>query len=221
MTTMKIYLSSLLFVLISTLPAVANASVTPQIAGGGGDVGSHSIALKSYGTVWAWGYNYYGQLGDGTNKDRDTPVQVSGLSGVIAIAGGDGHTIALKSDGTVWAWGSNDSGQLGDGTTTNRNTPVQVSDLSGVTAIPCGGNHSIALKSDGTVWAWGDNYHGQLGDGTTDTERHTPVQVLGSGGVGFLSGVTAIAGGGLHTIALKTDGTTTDGQTYPGASQRS
>ena len=104
----------------------------------------HSLALKSDGTVWAWGYNNYGQLGDGTTTDRHTPVSVSGLTGVTAIAGGYGHSLALKSDGTVWAWGYNSYGQLGDGTTTDRHTPVDVSGLSGVTAIAGGG--SIAWR---------------------------------------------------------------------------
>ena len=97
-------------VLVLPFPELAH-SVTPKIAGG--DV--HSLGLKSDGTVWAWGDNFSGQLGDGTTEDRSTPVQVSGLSGVIGIAGGAGHSLALKSDGTVWAWGYNLYGRLGDG----------------------------------------------------------------------------------------------------------
>ncbi len=104
-------------------------------------------------------------------KNRLTPVQVSDLSGVIAIAAGEYHSLALKSNGTVWAWGRNNYGQLGNGTTTNKNTPVQVSGLSSVIAIAAGTFHSIALKSDGTVWAWGVNEYGQLGDNTT-TRSH-------------------------------------------------
>jgi len=149
-------------------------AATPHIAAGG----HHTVSLKSDGTVWAWGYNGYGQLGDGTYTDSSPPVQVYGLSGVTAIAAGYYHTVSLKSDGTVWAWGSNDGGQLGDGTTTQRATPVQVIGMSGITTIAAGYWHTVSLKSDGTVWAWGSNGDGELGDGTT-TDRYTPVQVRG------------------------------------------
>lgn len=155
--------------------ATANTSTTtkvPTIAAGG----SHTLALKSDGTVWVSGSNKFGQLGDGTTTDRYFLVQVSGLSGVTAIAAGSAHTVALKSDGTVWAWGYNKYGQLGDGTIKDSNFPVQVSGLTGVTAIAAGSTHTVALKSDGTMWAWGYNYFGQLGnEGTMDSS--TPVQV--------------------------------------------
>jgi hypothetical protein len=124
---------------------------------------SYSLALRGDGTVWAWGRNSYGQLGDGTTIPRSTPVQVSGLTGVTTLAAGFNHSLALRSDGTLWAWGAN-SGRLGDGTTTHRSTPVQVSGLTGVTALAAGQSHSLALRSDGTLWAWGANFHGQNGD---------------------------------------------------------
>ena len=200
------------FVLIAILALSAGAgscslaATIVQVAAGD----YHTVVLKSDGTVWAWGDNSYGELGDGTTMPRPAPVQVSGLTGVTAIAAGCQHTVALKSDGTVWAWGDNYYGELGDGTTTQRLTPVQVPGLTGVTAIAAGSGHTVALKTDGTVWAWGLNYYGQLGDGTT-TDKPTPVQVSG------LTGVTAIGGGGNydrvverccdHTVALKTDGT--------------
>ncbi|MFH0976958.1 MAG: hypothetical protein V1874_14340 [Spirochaetota bacterium] len=125
----------------------------------------HSMALKNDNTVWSWGDNYSGQLGDGTTTTRYTPVQVSSLTGITAISAGNSHSIALKNEGTVWSWGANTSGQLGDGTTTTRHTPVQISSLTGITAISAGNSHSIALKNDGTVWSWGSNSYGQLGIG--------------------------------------------------------
>ncbi|MGC9030112.1 MAG: RCC1 domain-containing protein [Desulfomonilaceae bacterium] len=195
---------------------IPSLSKVVSIAGGAACIypgstilGGHALALKSDGTVWAWGYNGAGQLGDGTTTYRATPVQVSGLNDVIAIAAGGGiadgltfpgHSLALKSDGTVWAWGYNGYGQLGDGTTTNRLTPVQVSGLTNVVAIAAGGLHSLAKKSDGTVWAWGYNGYGQLGDGTT-TNRLTPVQVSGITGNSLIWKMAANPGG-YHTVLM-------------------
>jgi len=161
---------------------------------------NHTIALKSNGTVWAWGYNDYGQLGDGTYATTNTPVAALGLTGVTTIAGGNCHSLALKSDGTVWAWGLNDNGQLGDGTYATTNTPVAALGLTNVMAIGAGSTHSLALKTNGTVWAWGNNGSGQLGDGTTVT-TNTPVAVSG------LTNVIAIGAGGSYSLALKSDGT--------------
>src|SRR5213075_2900641 len=178
-------------------------------------------SARAQGTVSAWGANFFGELGNGTFTTDppyaiNTPGSVSGLIGVTAIAGGAFHSLGLKSDGTVWAWGDNRLGQLGNGTFTDSNTPVQVLGpggfLTGMTALAVGSDneHSLALKSDGTVWAWGDNQSGQLGNGTVTPYPYgvnTPVQVLGPGGVGYLTGVTAIAGGLLSSLALKSDGT--------------
>lgn len=166
-----------------------------QVAGGL----YHSLALKSDGTVWAWGDNRYGALGDGTNSSSTTPVQVSGMRNIVQVSGGALHSLALRADGTVWAWGNNDYGQLGDGTTSNGYYPVRVSGLTGVTQVAGGSQHALAVKSDGTVWAWGNNIYGQLGDGTK-TSSYTPVQVTG------LTGVTQVVGG-YHSLALKSDGT--------------
>src|SRR6185369_1697576 len=163
------------------------------------------LALHNDGTMLGWGDNSYGQLGDGTTTNRVTPVQVTGISGAIAIVSGR-HSLALMSDHTVMAWGNNMDGQLGDGTTTTRKTPVPVSGLSGVIAIAAGNNWSLALKADGTVWAWGFNcdyyyYGSKLGDGTSVGYRTTPVQVSG------LTGVIAITACGYYSLALKGDGT--------------
>ncbi|UVI29095.1 RCC1 domain-containing protein [Paenibacillus spongiae] len=152
----------------------------------------HNLALKSDGTVWAWGGNEYGQLGDGTVSDQYSyefsPVQAQGLDSVVAVAAGMVHSLALKSDGTVWAWGGESS------------IPVQVQGLDSVVAIAAGATHSVALKSDGTVWTWGDNNYGQLGDGTT-TARTTPVQLAS------LANVVGVAAGSYYSMALKNDGT--------------
>ena len=179
-------------------------TTTPMVAAGF----NHTVALRSDGTVWAWGWNYRGQLGDGTGGNwddyRSTPVQVRNLNNVIAIATGPNHTVALRNDGTVWAWGWNYLGQLGDGTggayEDFRTIPVQVQNLNNVIAIATSSGHTVALRNDGTVWAWGWNWHGQLGDGTT-TDRHTPAQVRS------LNNIVAIAAGDSHTVALWNDGT--------------
>ncbi len=179
--------------------AVEIPGLSDVIAISGGTAGYHSLALKSDGTVWAWGRNSDGQLGDGTTVSKNTPTQVSGLSDIIAIGGGEYHSLAVKNDGTVWAWGRNNNGQLGDGTTTNSNVPVQVSGLTGITGVAAGRFFSMALKNDSTVWAWGQNLYGQLGDGTT-TNSSTAVQVSGLK-------ATAIVGGAFHAIAINTDST--------------
>ena len=163
--------------------------------------GNHfGLAVETNGTVWAWGANENGELGDATVTQSLTPMQVTNLTSVVAVAAGGTHGLALKSNGTVWAWGHANSGQLGDGTIpTLRTIPVQTAGLTNASAIAGGGLHSLAL-SNGVVWAWGYNGYGELGDGTT-VQRNTPVQVSG------LSNVVAIAGGFFHSLALRSDGT--------------
>ena len=182
----------LLFLCIAVTEADA---ATPAVS-----VGSvHGLALKSDGTVWAWGANADGQLGDGTNLQRITPVQAIGLSSIDAIDAGFNHSVALSSDGTVWVWGRNSEAQLGDGATTDRNIAFQLAALTNVSAIAAGDFHTLVLKNDSTVWSWGTNSSGQLGDGTT-TQRLTPVQITS------LTNVVAIAAGDLHSLAVKSDG---------------
>src|SRR5882724_2120448 len=175
---------------------------------------AHSIALKSDGTVWAWGSNTSGQLGDGSTTSRKLAAQVKTsnhafLTSVNAIAAGDNFSIALKSDGTVWAWGINSAGQLGIGSTTSQSYAVQVklssgTALSGVSDIVCGSAFAAALKSDGTIWTWGSNTNGQLGNGTT-TQANNPVQAK-INSTTFIGGSYALAAGATHTLVLKTDG---------------
>jgi alpha-tubulin suppressor-like RCC1 family protein len=178
-----------------------------------------SLALKSDGTVWSWGYNGYSQLGTGKPLQVSTPTQVTGIGGVRAIAAGETHALALKSNGTVWAWGANYWGQLGSAVPTGKTsgTPVQVAGLTDVTAVATGEGHSLALKSDGTVWAWGDDHSwvtnppdpGRAGPGPVGTP--TPTQVPG------LTDVITISAHGYSSMAVKSDGSMwVWGQVLPG-----
>jgi alpha-tubulin suppressor-like RCC1 family protein len=152
-----------------------------------------SMALLSNGTVMDWGEDDNGQLGNGTTSEAvASPVQVSGLSEVTAIATGGSYGLALLRNGTVMAWGRG-------GGANNSDVPVQVGGLSGVTAIAADGGHSLALLSNGKVMAWGENEYGELGDGNTE-DSQTPVPVKG------LSEVGAIADGADHNLALLADG---------------
>lgn len=162
----------------------------------------HALALRPDDTVWAWGYNWAGQLGEGTLTDRSTPIIIPGLSGVTAVAAGDGHTVALKSDGTLWAWGRNENGQLGLGVRYRSvRRPMQVTGISNVVAIAAGTAFTVALKADGTVWEWGMQCcEGFLGHANS-SDVLAPKQVAG------ISEVTAIAARNSQTFALKADGT--------------
>ncbi len=166
------------------------------------------LALRNDGSVWSWGDNAHGQLGNGTVGGlQATPAQIAGLSNVTAIAAGYLHNLALRSDGTVWAWGSNAGGALGNDTgagSGSRPTPAQVAGLGSVTAIAAGYDGSMARVSDGTVWVWGTKGSGQFGDGTTS---ETVVTLKNPRPVPGLAGVTAIASGYYHRLAVRSDGT--------------
>ncbi len=170
---------------------------------------AHTVALKNDGTVWAWGNNSNGQLGNGTMTSTSVPVQISGLTAVI-LAAGTAHTVALKNDGTVWTWGDNTYGQLGNGSITQSLVPLPVESLANIIAIAAGSTHTAALRNDiidVSIWMWGNNNDGQLGIGSTD-QSLVPVQTPGLSGVtAGVSGIVAIAAGSAHTAALMNDGT--------------
>lgn len=160
----------------------------------------HSLALKDDGTVWAWGNNWDGQLGDDTWENSAVPTPVQGLSQVIAIASGDYHSFALKEDGTVWAWGSNWDGQLGVGHTSYVEGPVQLP-LTQIVQIEGGNGHTAAIDYQGRLWTWGSNTDGQLGYETAGSDQTSPQLVSA------LSNVKSISLGRDHSIALLSDGT--------------
>lgn len=183
-----------------------------------------SAALRYDGTVWTWGSNNYGQIGNGETGDGDLATISSGdyenlpsqvidvtfkaLTGISAVSVGEGHAAALKeSNGSVWSWGNNDDGQLGNGSATILFTnPVEAAALTSITSISSGKFFTLALKNDGTVWAWGTNEEGELGDETQDPRR-SPIEVHGELGVGTLSSVSEIEAGGFHSFVVKNDGT--------------
>ncbi|MCI5224292.1 MAG: hypothetical protein D3924_16895 [Candidatus Electrothrix sp. AR4] len=138
--------------------------------------GWHNLTLKDDGSIWTWGFNYYGQLGDGSTDHKLSPMRIGEDNDWIAVAAGGWHNLALKDDGSLWTWGGNWFGQLGDGSTTDRHSPVQIGEDNDWIAVATGGYHSLALKSDGSLWAWGYNGDGQLGDGTA--WRENPVQIM-------------------------------------------
>jgi alpha-tubulin suppressor-like RCC1 family protein len=139
----------------------------------------YGCALIDDGTAKCWGYNAWGQLGDGTFVNAETPVDVKNLAGATLLTAGGDHSCALRPGGAVWCWGGNDLGQLGDGTTTDRPEPVFAVTVAGATRLAAGSSSNCAL-ADGAVRCWGYNGQGQLGNGTiTLTPVRDPVTVSG------------------------------------------
>ena len=202
---------------VKTTGTPMDGKVVKQVEGGGRYEGSHSIALASDGTVYTWGLNQYGQLGNNTTTNSRSPIAVQAagtpLAGktIVQVAAGADHSLALDSDGALYAWGSNAYGQLGNGTTTNSSVPVAVkiagTPLAGKTIIQivAGANHNMVLTSDGAIYTWGWNYHGQLGNNTkTNSNTIVAVQTIGTPLAG--KKIVKIAAGQGHSLALTDDG---------------
>jgi alpha-tubulin suppressor-like RCC1 family protein len=181
----------------------------------------HSLAIRTDSSLWVWGDNEDGQLGDGTrtywdngheiNNDKQSPVKI--MDDVTDAAAGAFHSLAIKADRSLWAWGRNAVGQIGDGTITtfdeteyppwnwsvlednSKLKPVKI--MEDVVSVAAGNNHSLAIKTDGSLWAWGANRNGQLGDGTTE-DKVIPIKIMDD--------VAIIAAGGDQSFAIKADG---------------
>ena len=160
----------------------------------------HTLALKTNGTLWAWGYNIGGQLGKNDVISRSSPVQVGNLTTWSKIYVGSYHSVAIKTDNTFWTWGLNGNGQLGLGNVVYRLSPVQIDLSTNWASASLGTYNTIAVKTDGTLWSWGRNIYGGLGLGNT-VDRSSPVQI------GALTNWLSVAANGYNTIAVKTNGT--------------
>jgi alpha-tubulin suppressor-like RCC1 family protein len=168
----------------------------------------HSLVVLTNGTLWVWGGDDLGELGDGGTADEAAPEPItaplcvtSGLSNVVAVAAGSDYSLAVDANGVVWSWGDGASGQLGDGEFTNSVlTPSPISGVSNIVSVAAGLQHTLALRADGVVWAWGDNGSGELGIGASPTSTNSPALVAG------LSQIVAIAAGDSHSVALDSSG---------------
>ena len=163
---------------------------------------THNLAIKTDGTLWAWGGNGSGQLGDGTTTNRSSPVQIGALTTWASVSTGRYYfSAAIKTDGTIWMWGNNIVGQLGLGNRTYYSSPQQIGALTTWLAVSAGYHHTLATKTDGTLWAWGENNYGQLGNNATSAFVFSPVQI------GALTTWSKASAGTQFSQAVKTDGT--------------
>ncbi len=159
----------------------------------------HTLALRGDGSLWAWGSNGSGRLGDGTTTPRKTPVRIGTDTDWKTLGAGDAHSLAIKTDGSLWAWGNNAGGRLGDGSTSTRKAPRRVGADTDWVAVSAGKEHSLALKADGSLWAWGVNLYGQFGDGSA-TGSLVPVRV------GSLTDWVLVDAGAERSLGVRADG---------------
>jgi len=159
----------------------------------------HTVAIKSDGTLWAWGTNDSGQVGDGTIANKNVPIQIGTEKDWAVVSAGGYHTVAIKTDGSLWAWGRGTYGQLGYGGSGNEYEPIQIGYDHNWAVVSSGGDHTIAIKSDGSLWAWGLNSLGQLGIGTY-SNRYNPSQI------GLSYDWNIVSAGDEFTVATKNNG---------------
>ena len=175
-----------------SVPTQNGATVIAIAAGDG-----FSVALESDGSVYTWGSNAKGQLGQNDQVDRLAPTKINGLPVIKAIVAGRSFVVALTDAKTLVAWGENQWGQIGDGTTTMRLSSVPIGGLSSISSIAAGANHALAVDTNGNLWAWGENAFAQAGDASLITKL-SPQTVPG------ISGATATVGGWNHSLVVTT-----------------
>jgi len=164
---------------------------------------AHSLGLRQNGTLWAWGCNGAGRLGDNTTVDKSSPVSVAGFAiGWCQISAGDQSSFGLRTNGTLWAWGTNTCGQLGDGTLVSKSSPVSVvGGFCDWCQVSAGDTHSLGVRQSGTAWAWGRGTAGRLGDNTAVT-KSSPVSVVGN-----FTDWCQVSAGTCHSLGVRQEGT--------------
>jgi alpha-tubulin suppressor-like RCC1 family protein len=180
----------------NTLLQVGNDSNWRSVSSGS----FHTCAIKTNNTLWTWGKNNSGQLGDGTIIQKTVPTQVGTAQDWSKISSGYTYTMCIKTDGTLWAWGDNTYGQLGNNSILPLNIPTQVGTDNDWSTVSSGAFHTLATKTNGSLWAWGFNNSGQLGDGTS-ANQIVPIRV------GTDNDWAKVNAGLYHSIALKQNGT--------------
>ncbi len=160
----------------------------------------HCIGIQTDGTLWTWGFNGSGQLGDNTLINKEEPIQIGAATNWKSVSSSFNNSFAIKTTGTLWAWGKNDEGQLGIGNTVSKTVPTQIGIQSTWATISAGYNYTLAIKTNGTLWAWGSNSGGRLGNGTV-IDQLQPVQI------GTANNWAKVEAGSVNSFAIKLDGT--------------